>query len=194
MKQSILLPLLPLFFLNVLSAQTLNYGVTAGPQITNFTHSTDAKAAILYHAGAFATVSIMDRLQGQTELVLSVSGANNTEKDYYKQRNLYLNLPLLAKYRVYDRLSVHTGVQLGYMLRAKLKISKGNNEGTYDREDRFNKMEIAYVLGAEYLITRHISAGVRMNRGLSKLAQEYDKPRQNTFRLFVTYRLNESEF
>lgn len=194
MKQFILLPLLSFFIFSNLSAQTLNFGVKAGPQIASFTHSTNAKAAFLYHAGGFATVDIMDRLQGQAELVVSMSGVNNTEKDYYKQRNMYLNLPLTAKFRVYDRLSVHSGLQLGYMLRAKLKITEGNSEGTYDREDKFNRMEMSFILGAEYLITKQLSAGLRINRGLTKLAQGYDKPRQNTFQVFAAYRLFESEF
>lgn len=194
MKQFILLPLLPFFIIGALDAQTLNFGVKAGPQMANFTHSTDAKAAFLYHAGGFATIGILDCLQGQAELVLSMSGVNNTEKDYYKQRNMYLNLPLTAKFRVYDRLSVHSGLQLGYMLRAKLKITEGNSEGTYDREDKFNRMEMAFVLGAEYMITKQLSAGMRINRGMTKLAQGYDKPRQNTFQVFAAYRLFESEF
>ena len=193
MKRFILLPQLLLFIFGA-NAQTLNFGVKAGPQIANFTHATDSKAAFLYHAGGFATIGITDRLQGQAELVLSMSGANNTEKDYYKQRSMYLNLPLTARFRVYDRLSVHGGFQLGYLLRAKLKITEGNSEGTYDREDKFNRAEVAFALGAEYLITKQLSAGFRINRGLSKLAKGYDKPRQNTIQIFAAYRLFESEF
>ncbi|MCK6693295.1 MAG: PorT family protein [Thermoanaerobaculia bacterium] len=193
MKRFILLPQLLLIIFGA-HAQTLNFGVKAGPQIANFTHATDAKPALLYHFGGFATLDIMNRLQGQAELVLSMSGANNTEKDYYKQRSMYLNMPLLAKFRAYDRLSVHSGFQLGYLLRAKMKITEGNNEGTYDREDKFNRMEVAFALGAEYLITKKLSAGFRINRGLSKLARGYDKPRQNTVQIFAAYRLFESEF
>lgn len=193
MKRIILLPQL-LFLIIGANAQTLNFGVKAGPQIVNFTHATDSKAAFLYHAGGFATIGIMDRLQGQAELVLSLSGANNTEKDYYKQRNVYLNLPLLAKYRVYDRLSIQSGFQLGFLLRAKMKITEGNNEGTYDCADKFNRMELAFALGAEYLITKRLSAGFRINRGLTKLAKGYDKPRQNTVQVFAAYRLFDSSF
>jgi len=194
MKQFILLPLLSLLIFGAGSAQSLNFGVKAGPQITNFTHASDSKAAFLYHAGGFATVGIMDRLQAQAELLLSMSGSNNTETDYYKQRNMYLNLPLTAKFRVYDRLSVHSGFQLGYLLNAKLKITEGDLEGSYDRDDKFNRMEMAFVLGAEYLITKQLSAGMRINRGMTKLAQGYDKPRQNTFQVFAAYRLFEAEF
>ncbi len=65
---------------------------------------------------------------------------------------------------------------------------------SYDRDDKFNRMEMAFVLGAEYLITKQLSAGMRINRGMTKLAQGYDKPRQNTFQVFAAYRLFESEF
>lgn len=194
MKRFILLPLASVIFLCAIQAQKINFGLKAGPQLTNFTHSTDAKTAIRYHIGALASMNIMERLQGQAELVLSASGVNNSEKDYYKQRNLYIHMPLMARFQVYNRLSVHTGLQLGYMLRAKLKITEGNYEGTYDREDKFNKVEVAYLLGAEYGITKNLSAGLRFNWGLTHLADGYSKPRQNTIQAFAAYRLFESAF
>lgn len=194
MKRVILLPLLPLLLTGALHAQTFNFGVKAGPQITSFTHSTDAKAALLYHAGIFANYSVMDRLQAQAELVFSASGANDTKKDYFKQRHIYLNLPLMAKYQMYDRLSVHTGLQLGLLMKAKLKVTEGKNEGDYDRKDWFNSFEVAYLLGAEYLITKQLSAGMRFNWSLTKLAKDYDKPRQNGIQFFAAYRLNAAAF
>lgn len=194
MKRLILLPLLPVFMLVALHAQTLNLGVKAGPQFTSFTHSTDSKAALLYHIGVFANRSIMDRLQAQAELVFSASGANDTETDYFKQRHLYLNLPLMAKYRVYERLSMHTGLQLGLLMKAQLKIGEGNLEGNYDRKDWFNAFEVAYLLGAEYLITPQLSAGLRFNWGLTKLAKDFDQPRQNAIQFFAAYRLNPADF
>lgn len=194
MKRLIMLPLLTLFLAGALNAQTLNFGVKAGPQFTKFTHSTDAKTALLYHAGVFANYTVMNRLQAQAELVYSASGANDAERDYFKQRHQYLHLPLMAKYQAYKRLSLQTGLQLGMLLNAKLKVTEGNYEGDYDRKDWFSKFEVAYLLGAEYLITNQISAGMRFNWGLTKLAKDYDKTRQNTIQFFAAYRLYAAEF
>jgi Outer membrane protein beta-barrel domain len=194
MKRLVLLFLLPIFLFPTLNAQKINFGAKAGFQSTNFTHTTDSKPAILYHFGGFGTASLMDRLQGQGELNLSFAGSDRESKDHYKQRNLYLTVPLLAKYRVYDRLSVQTGIQFGFLLSAKLKITEGELADTYDRKDRYSKTEVAFLAGAEYAITKRLSAGIRVNRALTKLAVDYEKTRHNAFQVFAAYTLNERDF
>ncbi|MCB0528741.1 MAG: PorT family protein [Lewinellaceae bacterium] len=189
MKRFILLPLLPLFLTGILHAQSFNLGIKAGPQLSTFTSTSDAESVWLYHAGVFSTMNISERFQAQAEVLLSTSGVDDKETDYYKQRHLYLNVPLTVKFKVFNRLSVHAGAQFGYLMDAKLKITEGDDKGKYDRKDLFNKTEIAWIAGAEYMIGNRLSVGIRVNRAFTKLAKDYDDPRQNVEQIFLAYRL-----
>ncbi len=171
-----------------MTAQSFNFGAKAGPQITYVTHVSDSKAALRYHVGAFAQMPLAARLKGQAELLLSAQGSNDTESDYFRQRNLYLQLPLTAKYEVMEKLSVHAGFQLGFLMSAKLKVSGGNYEGTYDRKEYYKKAELGLVAGSEYQLTEHFGVGMRMHWGLTEVFDGYES-RHRAFQVFAAYTL-----
>lgn len=194
MKNTILLSLLSLFLIGSLQAQNLNFGVKAGAQLINTTHVNDGKNALLYHAGGFVEMPLLDRLHIQAELLFSAEGINDAESDEYKQRNMSLQLPVIAKYQVWDRLSVHAGAQIGMLLSAKMKYNDGDIKESYDNKDEFKNMNFGLVAGAEYLITPNIGVGARINWGLGKVFTDWDKSRQRVYQIFASYRFGSSEF
>lgn len=185
MKQLLLLPALILAL--TASAQTITFGVKAGPQFSSISDLNDTKAAFLYHLGAFAQMPLADRLTGQAELLFSAQGVNDTETDYLVQRNNYLTLPLMAKYDIWNGLSAHAGLQFGYLLSAKLKDTEDDYED--DRKDMFNKAEVGFLIGAEYRVIPKLNIGVRMNWGLTEVFDEYEGYKQRVFQVFAAYNL-----
>ncbi|MBK8192163.1 MAG: hypothetical protein IPK76_02650 [Lewinellaceae bacterium] len=64
-------------------------------------------------------IPLAQRLQVQAEALFSAQGVDDSESDDLKQRNVYLQVPLSAKFQVWNRLSVHAGAQFGMLLSAK---------------------------------------------------------------------------
>ncbi|MFN0015999.1 MAG: porin family protein [Saprospiraceae bacterium] len=168
------------------SAQKLHYGFKAGPQFSSYTHTTDVKAALFYHVGAFVSWPVAEQVSAQAEVLFSAQGINRVSDSDFKMRTHYLNVPLLVRYDVTDRISAHAGLQVGVLLRAKL-IVEGYD--TYDREKSYKPFDIAFSFGGEYRINKNIGAGLRFNLGMTAFHQDSDKPSQRTIQLFAAYHL-----
>ncbi|MCB0524938.1 MAG: PorT family protein [Lewinellaceae bacterium] len=195
MKQIILLPLLVITIcFQSMHAQSLNFGVKAGGQLIHMTHINDSKDAILYHGGAFLEIPVADRLSIQAELLCSAQGVNDSESDDFKQRNFYLQLPVMAKFQVWKGLSVHAGAQAGWLMSAHLKVDDGESKDSYENKDDFKEFDYGVLAGAEYLITKNLGIGARVNWGLSEVFEASDKPRQHTFQAYVSYRFKGAKF
>lgn len=194
MKRFSLLPLLPLFIFHSLYSQNLNIGLKAGGQLLNITHLNDGKNVLLYHAGGFLEIPLANRLNAQAEVLFSAQGVDDSESDDYKQRNLYIQIPLSAKYQVWNRLSVHAGIHLGWLMDAKLKINDGDTKESYSNKEDYEKFDFGILAGAEYLVTNHIGIGARANWGMSKIFVDWDKSRQRVYQVYVSYRFNGAEF
>jgi hypothetical protein len=194
MKRFVLIPLLLLFISNFIHAQNFNFGVKAGAQMVNITHLNDGKNTLLYHAGGFLEIPLAQRLQVQAEALFSAQGVDDSESDDLKQRNVYLQVPLSAKFQVWNRLSVHAGAQFGMLLSAKMKYKDGDTKESFDNKEDFKKADFGLLAGAEYLLTKRIGVGARVNWGLAKVFTDWDKSRQRVYQVFVSYRFNASEF
>ncbi|RZJ50008.1 MAG: PorT family protein, partial [Flavobacterium sp.] len=79
----------------------------------------------------------------------------------------YLNVPIMAKYYVIEKLSLEAGPQIGFLLSAKNQVD--------DLKDSFKSVDFGLNLGASYDITEHFFAGVRYNIGLSNIADVPDE-------------------
>lgn len=168
------------------NAQKLQYGFKVGPQLSSYTRTNDAKAALRYHIGAFGSWTIAEQISVQAEALLSAQGINRESDSDFKMRTLYLNIPVLARYDFTERISAHAGLQAGVLLRAKLKVE---GYDTYDRKNAYKPMDIAFSFGGEYRFTKNIGAGLRFNLGLTTFHKEDNEPHQRTAQLFAAYHL-----
>lgn len=173
------------------------FGPKVGLNVTNVTHSHgDNKASI--NAGVFAGFRFNDWLAVQAEVLYSrqgwrdkidVTGADNVKADF---RVNYLNIPLLARFYVWDRVSVDLGPQIGLALNAKQRY-KHDGETVKEKIHNLNSVEASFVLGASYDFDFGLTASLRYNLGLSNV---FDKDsfgesnKNHVFQVALAYKLN----
>lgn len=199
MKKVILAAIAVMTF-GLANAQDINFGVKGGINLSTFTGDVeDASSKIGFQVGGFAEVKLTDKFSIQPEVLYSLQGAKFKESgEYYSfKENVhasYLNIPVLAKYYVIDKLSVEAGPQVGFLLSAKNKwegVEDGEKySGTVNVKDEFKSVDFSLNIGAGYDFTENISAGVRYNFGISNISDsDYDvKNHNNVISLSVGYK------
>lgn len=205
MKKIILASLI--LFTTVSFAQEIKYGAKAGINVSNLRGDypdeiDENKSKIGFHIGGFLEYSINDKFSIQPELLFSSQGGNSEIKESYEYNGVtyyesftqtpkisYLNIPLMLKYKVIEKLSIEFGPQIGFVLNAKSKWEYVDTEdssynetievdilngGNYNYlgtdvevKGRINKFDFGLNLGASYDITEQIIVQARYNLGLS---------------------------
>jgi len=156
-----------------------NFGVKAGLNLANVRG--DAKNVSMltsFHVGAFAEFKISDTFSFQPELVYSVQGAHM----YYLGITIgfqpidatynfnYINLPLMAKYKVSDNFSVLAGPQIGFLTSAKVKIGSGNfSDAEYHS---YKSTDFGLNLGIIYELRNGLFFDLRYDIGFSNIIEE----------------------
>lgn len=113
----------------------------------------------------------------------------------------YLELPLLASYKMNDRWSSQAGLGLGFMLGAKTKYRDEKNfggvrpttieEGVFKSTIGYSGTEVALCVGTMYELDNGVNLGLRYWCALNPVNQytENMKLRANVFQLSVGYGL-----
>lgn len=170
-----------------------------------------SKGQVGFYIGGFAEYQINDKLAIQPELLISTQGGGNEFKtsgtdefgDYYsvsienKVNLTYLQIPIMLKYQVIDRLNIEFGPQIGFALSGKQKTSfssqDGNDVESGSLESNIFKDEIHIVegeaiptkglgkrfdfglnIGASYNITDNLFVQGRYNLGLASINKSYN--------------------
>lgn len=167
------------------NAQETKFGVKGGLNFANLGGDADGDLVTSFHVGALAEIKLTDKFAIQPEIVLSGQGADFSEDGLDSLIELsYLNVPVMAKYYVIEKLSLEAGPQIGFLLSAK-------NEDV-DVKDSFKSIDFGFNLGAGYDITEHFFAGVRYNIGLSNISDFPDeadfKTNNSVFSVSVGYK------
>lgn len=157
--------------------------------------------AVGFHIGGFAELLVSDKFSVQAELLYSRQGSKLESNDVQTQdfgfgktvttantktdlKTAYLNIPLLAKYYVTEKLFVVAGPQFGLLLTATSgSTGTGTTEFTFggnttirtqdlnspdtDTKSTYNSLNIAVGLGGGYFITENLFAEARYNLGLT---------------------------
>lgn len=166
----------------------INWGVKTGVNISNI-RDTDYGAKPSIYAGAFAEMQFNYFLTFQAELIYSRQGGYDKVNGTKMWARLnYLNIPVIAKFNVWKKLTLDTGPQFGFMLNSKLKTKSGGT--TVKRSIHDTKtFEFAWAFGATYRLTEKIDLSARYNLGLSKVVKHTDdKPKNGVFQIGAGYR------
>lgn len=187
-------------------SQEIKFGAKVGLNLSNLrgdypTGIDEHNSKIGFQIGGFAEYEINDNLILQPELLFSTQGNTYGYKDYYgggsyydgADYNLklnYLNLPVILKYKIIEKLSIDFGPQIGYLMSAKTKIDITEdsrdpsqnysveidmlNDETYNfggttirTKASANRLDFSINLGLSYDITEKIFLQGRYNLGLS---------------------------
>ena len=182
--KKIILTATAVFALSFANAQDVKFGAKAGINIASiggdsFGYDINSKVGI--QIGGFAEIKVSDQFAIQPELLFSSQGAKSkiSEPDYKEENTLnlsYLNIPIMVKYYLADKLSLEAGPQIGFLLSAKNKYTitdTGVTEsGTDDAKADFKSIDFGLNFGAGYDFTDNVSAGIRYNIGLSNINKE----------------------
>lgn len=174
-----LLLLMP-FFMCSIHAQQVKFGVKTGLNLANLTgnDTDDLKTRTSFHFGGLAEIMISDKFSLQPELLYASQGSKMEYESMYSVEEStikldYLNLPLMAKYYIDDRLSLEFGPQIGLLLNAEIESEftdkedpSFNDSETVDVTDEFKTLDIGVNFGIGYSLESGLSFGARYNLGL----------------------------
>ncbi len=190
--KKLLLSLLMLAGFFMTQAQEL--GLKGGIQFNNLTESfMDESAtydmAIDFHVGVYGEFSISDLISIQPEIVYSREGAKVDEGDEsVRIQTDYIQVPVIVKFHVAEKLNIQAGPQIGFQVAAKAK-SDGNSIDLKDFIE-FKNPVIAGTAGLGYEVSEAIEIGGRYNFGLSNMLDDEDTSwKSNVIQLYLTYKL-----
>ena len=108
------------------------FGVKAGVNFSsqNFSYSTDegdfdlgTASLTSYHVGFYADWMFNDKFGLQPEILYSREGAKiNLFFVDFEQVLTFVKVPVLLKYKLFNKLSVHAGPQFGFLVKDELDI------------------------------------------------------------------------
>lgn len=170
----------------------VNFGVKAGPQLSNLVGNDDVDASTKFgfHAGAYANIRISEQFAFQPELMYSMQGAESeatyeefgiTYRDEDKIQLSYINVPLMMKWYAYDGLNFEFGPQIGFNVAAKTKgestVTSGDGSITtsYDEDiDDIETVDFGLNIGAGYELPMGLNFGIRYGLGLTEIVKDSD--------------------
>lgn len=153
-----------------------NIGPKLGLNLSNVSNTYDNKTKLGLHFGAFVEYKLDSRWAVQSELIYSRQGyrqkdvtigeGNSKEKVKGRLRLNYLNIPMMAKFYIFDGFNVEAGPQIGILLNGKSKIKMGDTE----EKESFkvgNALDLSLGLGVGYELGMGIFASARYNFALT---------------------------
>ena len=166
-------------FISVLAVLTLsscvchNLGLKTGLNVATLngddTDNLDARIGMFF--GGFAELCISNDFAIQPELLYSMQGAEYTMSEGFdgKFKLDYLNVPIMAKIKVSDELSVEAGPQVGFLLSAKDEFESAGDSGEDDIKDDIKGIDFGANVGLVYQFDGGLNLGARYNLGLSNI-------------------------
>lgn len=159
------------------AAQEMKSGIKGGLNVSNLyiDEVNDENARYGLHVGLFTQYPLGDVFAIQPELVYSTKGSR-AEYDVLGQEgdvkfNLnYVELPLLAVFKLGESAEIHAGAYLGYLLAANVS-TEGDLGDDYQELDRDHFKSFDYGLAGGFALNFNpVTLGLRYNYGLKKLA------------------------
>jgi len=149
-----------LFVATAASAQDrIKFGVKGGLNISDIiqgdgNNDFDTETKTGFNAGVTVEIPLIAGLQFTPELLYSQKGYKNTTSlGTFKQTTSFIDVPILASFRLGSSFNIVAGPQVSFLLNTKNKFENdfGSVEQTIDEEsDRFKKSLVGGVIGFRY--------------------------------------------
>lgn len=183
----------------------ISYRAKAGLNFSNLKGDFDYKGKTGFHLGAFAELEILNKFALQPELLFSTQGGKfeyEPNSEGYQDLTLksstsYLNLHLLAKYNIVNKVYFEAGPQLGFLMSAKDAWNGTLDNGDdyseeQDAKKDYKKIDFGLSFGVSYKIDKSISLSGRYNFGVSNISNivaenQSINLKNNVFQLSVSY-------
>ncbi len=167
----------------------IHFGAKAGVNFATLSKDEGFKpdGRTSFHVGAVVNIGISEKFSLQPEIVYSSQGFKEKFEEYYPDIGTvsvehtakmdYINIPVLAGYRIIDGLVVQAGPQFGILISAKedWEASGGGEtqEDTVDFKDDLKTLDIGFGFGAQYKLDFGLFFQARYVLGVNKVF-DYD--------------------
>lgn len=139
----------------------------------------DDRARIGWHAGFYGQLFANEGFAIQPEVNFSTKGTGVTRIDnnsarYESNFNLsYIDIPVLAVFKLGDVAEIHAGAYWAYLLGAEIRNNDRNpdNEFTTVDRDNFDDWDYGLAGGIGFNLGETAQLGVRYNYGLNEIAE-----------------------
>lgn len=111
--------------------------------------------------GGAVSFDLSENFYLQPEITYSRKGSRSTDKDffYFRWRLNFVEVPIMFGYKILERYRIEAGPSFGFLTTSKIDAGAGFR----DNKQAFDKMNIFYNAGVEYMITQRFSANLRFN-------------------------------
>ena len=115
---------------------------------------------------------MLGKLSLQPEVLYSAQGSNFGGVFGFTgiddQKLNYVNVPILAKYRIIKGLSAEAGPVVGVLISADGNVLDINGN-TLDGKDAYNTLDAGFAVGASYAMDSGFVFGLRYNKGITNI-------------------------
>ncbi|MEO5603020.1 MAG: porin family protein [Cyclobacteriaceae bacterium] len=162
-------------------AQFARTGFKGGLNLSNLYANDvdDDNARIGWHAGFYGQIFATEAFAIQPEVNFSTKGTGVTRIDatsasYESKFNLtYIDIPVLAVFKLGEVAEVHAGAYWAYLLGANIRNNKNDPDNLFTTQDRknFDDWDYGLVGGIGFNLGEGAQLGVRYNYGLNEIAE-----------------------
>ncbi len=206
MKKILLLMIILSFvFIGTLPAQGMGFGVKGGMNMAKFTGDDadfegEADAGSVFGAtvGGFASFNLGDKLAIQPEILFTQKGSSYELSEEGLEflmdfKMNWLDIPVLAVFKVMDNLSVFAGPFLELYLSGKIDMEISYlGESESDSEDieseDISSPGFGLIFGGTYMVTDNIGVEARYAMGLTSM-DEHESLKNSGLQVLVNYYL-----
>lgn len=173
-----------LFGLGLYTLQAQSFGAKAGLNVSslngNAAYSYDAKLG--FHIGGVVEIPFSDKISVQPEALISLQGSGGFFED--DLNFWYLNIPVVAKYNVWDAIHIEAGPQVGLLLSNNLDGNPfGGNGQTFENT---NGLDLGFVVGAGYRLDENFYFQARFSAGFINAIEDVSS-KNRVFQVSAVY-------
>jgi hypothetical protein len=169
MNKTLLFAVIAVFGFTVGQSQT-SFGVKAGVNFATLSgddvDGLDGQTTVNF--GGVVNIGITESLSVQPELLYSRQGFENDDITAFLD---YITIPIMADFKVAERLSIQGGPQFGININA---IEKDNDSGNEVDFENVESLDIGLGIGAQYRLPIGLFFQARYVAGLSNVFEEFE--------------------
>jgi hypothetical protein len=198
---------------DALAQSNARVGLKGGLNLSNLyvNDVDDENARIGWHAGVYAQLFSSDAFAIQPEVNFSTKGTgitygsinnNNINIKHDTKFNLsYLDIPVLAVFKLGRAAEIHLGPYWSYLLHAEIKNNEGDPDNEFNTIDRdnFDDWDYGLVGGIGFNLGQGAQIGARYNYGLNPIADSpgakarFGDSKNQVAQLYLSINLNAGE-
>ena len=167
------------------SDEGISFGVKVGGNISNTSNGkeisddgTDNRYG--FNVGAVVHIPISEKFSLQPEVVYSQQGFTTSSEfnlDFFDIGDIiwrfdYINIPIMASYKVVKGLTLQAGPQVGFNINAEVNISDIDLADDFDLSEETNTIDFGAGLGAQYELDFGLFFQARYIWGISNVLDE----------------------